>query len=71
MFRQNVGNITNMVDSEVEIPTATEIPITIVIAEPIAQTTRPKWKIPFCVPICGVSLAMFLFLIFVFWNQRH
>ena len=62
-----------MPDSEVEIPTATEIPITIVVAEPVVETTRVKCKIPFCAgAICAVCLVIFVFLMFIFWNQgRH
>jgi len=59
-----------MVESEIEIPTATEIHIN--IAEPIiAQNTRYTWKMPFYAPICAVALAMVAFLMFVFWNQRR
>ena len=64
-----------MPNSEVEIPMAREIPITIVVAEPIiVETTRLKWKckIPFCASIGALCLAVFAFLMFVFWNQaRH
>jgi hypothetical protein len=58
---------------EIEIPTATEV--SIVVAEPIiisqATRLRQKCKMPFCLPICATCLAMFAFLMVIFWNQRH
>ncbi len=46
--------------AEVEIPTAREIPIIIVVAEPIVEQNRPKWKckITFFTPMCVLFLAI-------------
>ena len=64
-----------MTGSEVEIPTATEIQINIVIAEPvIVETNRfkcSKCKCNFWIVMCGLSLTMFTWLLFIFWNQRR
>ena len=62
-----IGKI--MSNSELEIPTATEIPIIIVVAEPFVETNRFRWKCPFSIFMCTLFLGMFAWLMFVFWNQ--
>ena len=55
-----------MPNSEVEIPTATEISI-VIVAEPIiAETTRVRCKTPFCTPMFVLCLLMCAFLVFIF-----
>jgi hypothetical protein len=60
--------------SEVEIPTAREVPFIIVIAEPvIVEPNRHRWKckITFFTPMCVLFLSMLTFLMVIFWNQRR
>jgi hypothetical protein len=61
-----------MTGSVVEIPTATEMQINIVIAEPvIVKTNQVKCKCHFWAVMCTLILAMFTWLLFIFWNQRR